>query len=188
MADCYITLLPYSVSDHERIFKTKTGPQQRIKVTATSTLANVATYVLNLATNSRTSTTYVKLFVDNGSERLGLPFSLSVGEFLCISNRTREGAVYYLFVDEQTREPPRKPDQHPVPEKHIPPEPELPSSPVFTPVYHSGISMFSNSFGRSLPAYDSRGEAPTLAHEATMASAVDLRRQLEALLSGSSTE
>jgi hypothetical protein len=179
MDDCFITLLPFSVLDHERVFRTKTGPQQRIKVSASSTLASIASYILNLSVTPRGPDTYVKLYVENGAGRLSLPLSLSVGEFLSIANRGKEGALYYFFAEEHTQNP------EPIPAADLRiVNPSIHSTPVYPPVYHSGISMFSNSFGRSLPNHDSRGDAGLIADEGT----VDLRRHLEALLSASSIE
>jgi hypothetical protein len=185
--DCYITLLPYAISDHERIFKSKTGPHQRIKVSGSSTLGNISNYALAMAGRTRNPGTHIALYVQNGTERLSLPLSLSVGEFLSITNQTKEGSVYYSFVDppESWTPPP------PAPQRERPPPPpsgnkDAHSAPVFTPPYHSGISMLSNSFGSALHNSDSRGESQPSA-DATETSG-DLRRQLEALLSGSSPE
>jgi hypothetical protein len=173
----YVTLIPFTASDHERIFHTRSGPHQRIKVSTNSRLSTVAEYIVNLAPSLRQSRICVALYVSNGPNRVRIPLCLSVAELFFMTNQSREGEVFYAFVEptpigtveslvrkEPTNAQPMPPSQFPT---------------AVPTVYHSGLTMFSNSFATLPPGHNSAVVRMDRAE-----SAVDLRNHLEALLSG----
>jgi hypothetical protein len=166
----YVTLTPCSQADHERIFHTRTGPHQRIKVSTNSRLSTIADYIVSLVPSLRQRPFHIALYVNSDQGRICVPLCLSVAELFFMTNQSREGDVFYSFVDLPAA---------PAPE--IPPrDAPIDQTPFSPPVYHSGLSMFSNSFGSPFPSHDS---GPT-SHREDTESSVDLREHLESLLSG----
>jgi hypothetical protein len=165
----YVCLIPCAQSDHERIFRTRTGPHQRIKVSRNSRLTAIAHYIQNLISPPNRHPTRVELYTVAGSERLSVPLCLTVGELYYMTNQQGDGELYYSLIDGNSEER------------------ERPSSPVCAPsapVFHSGLSMLSNSFGMALPGIDSDSFGVGRAEETSGETVVDLKANLEKLLQG----
>jgi hypothetical protein len=166
----YVTLIPCSQTDHERIFHTRTGPHQRIKVSTNSRLSTIADYIVSLVPSLRQRPFNIALYVNSDQGRIRVPLCLSVAELFFMTNQSHEGGVFYSFVD-----PPAAP-----PLEITPRERTADQTPFSPPVYHSGLSMFSNSFGSLVPSQDSGAAS----HCDDSESSVGLREHLESLLSG----
>ena len=153
----YLSLNPISVSDYERIFMARSGPKLRIRLSMQSTLEMVATNLVDRALAARRDGGLrVELFVKSRAEYVKLPLCLAVSEYLAMTNQGREGNVWYRCKDDRESRV-----------AHSQPEPL---------VFHSGLSMYSNSFGAVVPA--------AAEHEpgSRMENVTDLREQLEKLL------
>jgi hypothetical protein len=170
VGEYYVTLIPCSQADHERIFHTRTGPHQRIKVSTNSRLSTIADYIVSLVPSLHQRPFHIALYVKSDEGRVRVPLCLSVAELFFMTNQSREGGVFYSFVDLPAA---------PWPEV-APRESSVDQTPFSPPVYHSGLSMFSNSFGSLFSSHDS-GSA---SHRDDGESSVDLREHLESLLSG----
>ena len=129
----YLSLNPISVSDYERIFMARSGPKLRIRLSMQSTLEMVATNLVDRALAARRDGGLrVELFVKSRAEYVKLPLCLAVSEYLAMTNQGREGNVWYRCKDDRESRV-----------AHSQPEPL---------VFHSGLSMYSNSFGAVVPA------------------------------------
>jgi hypothetical protein len=157
----YVTLIRFTPSDHERIFHTRSGPNQRIKVSTNSRLSTVAEYIVNLAPSLRQSCTRVALYVSNGQDRMRIPLCLSVAELFFMTDQSREGEVFYAFVDPPPIETVELPVRKKPAEAQPTPQPHFPTA--VPTVYHSGLTMFSNSFGAFPRAVTRAGSAWTAA-------------------------
>jgi hypothetical protein len=122
--------------------------------------------------------TRVIFYTGAGADFVGVPPCLTLGELFFITNQDRSGKVYFSLADD-----PIVPE---VPPSPLPPIelPTSPPSPSHMPVFHSGLSLLSNSFGMILPTLDSRGFESRQEEEGTPETAIDMRNQLEAMLSG----
>jgi hypothetical protein len=99
-----------------------------------------------------------------------VPLCLSVTELFFMTNQSREGEVFYSFVDSPVA---------PLPE--IAPRERAVNQTPFSPhVYHGGLLRFLNSFGSHFPFHDSGSGS----HCGDDESSVGLREHLESLLSG----
>jgi hypothetical protein len=108
-----------------------------------------------------------------------IPLCLSVAELFFMTNQSREGEVFYAFFDP----PPIETIESPVRKKPADGQPMPPQFLTAVPtVYHSGLTMFSNSFGNLPQGHDSGGVR--MDDGPGPESSVDLRNHLEALLSG----
>jgi hypothetical protein len=94
-----------------------------------------------------------------------MPLSMSVAEFLFITNQLGQGDLRYSFAPDPA--PPFNPHQPPrlrqgKPETRYPPPaekmpPSIPLSDSIGGLFHSGFSLFSNSFGTFPPSLDGLG-------------------------------
>jgi hypothetical protein len=175
--ELYVTLIPCTKYDHERIFRTRSGPHQRIKVSQNSRLTTIAQYVLGLAPSSRGNRpSHISFYAKRGGDHVSLPLCLTLGELFLITNQPRDGELFFSLTEEFVGE------VEPMIEKAA----DIPVGEVEpSPVFHSGLSLLSNSFGMILPNMDSRGDSGgQKGEEGGGETPLDLRNHLEALLAG----
>jgi hypothetical protein len=164
-AELYLHLIPLKNTDHKRVSRQKNNPLQRIKVSDNATLRTITSYLIRLA-NAESNNTAVTLYTTYRGEPVQVPLSMSVAEFLLITNQAGQGEVRYSFSEiqpkvdariavptAQARPPPERP-RYPPPQGLGRLAPPLPVD-SFGPDFHTGFSLFSNSFGGFLPSLDS---------------------------------
>jgi hypothetical protein len=200
-AELHLQLQPLGLADQQRVAQTKHAPVQRIKVSQRTSLTTIAGYVQRIA--GADPRCFVSLHAPYHTETVQLPLSISVAEFLFITNQRGQGELRYAF-SEQAIVPDRQVELHRPPKlrgRKIP-ELEQPISARYPPpplvvrekvrtmaspvggVFYLGLSMFSNSFGclpHSLNGMTGRGAVARReggrAHSEDVAS---LRKHLEA--------
>lgn len=195
-AEVYIQIFPLWNSDHKRIYRNKSNPVQRIKVSNNTTLYVIASYIHRLAGPDARDTT-VCLYVRYGAEAIQLPLSITTAEFLLMTDQDKQGEIRYSFVSQAPPEPIRKPLPPPKLRKEkpkVPPVPAYPEpvekkvekSPIIplaespNPLLYTGFSLFSNSFGVFPPTLDSAGFDKSAGPPG---GTISLRKELEQILS-----
>jgi hypothetical protein len=133
--DLYVTLTPSGVADQERIFGARCVAPKRIKVSAHSHLTVIGQYVLGLVPSSRKKPSRVVFYAGIGADRVSVPPCFTLEELFFITNQGTDGEVYYTFIDDPETESESQPPEN------------TPEPPVFETVFHSGLSLFSNSVG-----------------------------------------
>jgi hypothetical protein len=190
--DLYIHIVPLKNSDHKRVSRSKNNPLQRIKVSDNTTLHTIASYVKRIA-GAESDNTYVTLYTTYHNEPLQVPLSLSVLQYILLTSQGEQCEVRYAFterpMDAPVAAPTFQPSFAPRQEAHARyPPPSLGRFETFTPglvhpidsfgaVFHSGFSLFSNSFGGFPMSLD-----PATVHqpaEAKGEDAISLRKNLE---------
>jgi hypothetical protein len=162
----FLQTVPLKNSDHKRITSHKNNPLQRIKVSDNTTLFAISLYIKRLA-GAEFDGTPVYLYANYHNEPLQLPLSLSVREYLIITNQGTIGEVRYSFSsgknesdvptppvglqpeDIRSRPLPKARIQVPIsnPLKYPPPSFGRFGDPSFGSLFHSGFSAFSSSLG-----------------------------------------
>jgi hypothetical protein len=176
--ELYIQIVPLKNSDHKRVTRHKSNPLQRIKVSDNTTLLTITSYIKRLA-GAESDGTSVSLYANYHNEPLQLPLSLSVAEYLIITNQTDQGELRYSFAggvqqsavrfqSEGTRPRPLPEVRIAVPRDDGPRYPppsigrfgafQMPGPAIgdasYGSLFHTGFSVFSNSFGNFSPSID----------------------------------
>jgi hypothetical protein len=203
LPDMHIQIVPLKNCDHKRVTRHKSNPLQRIKVNNTTTLFTIASYIKRLAGADSDMTT-VSLHTNYHNEPLQLPLSMLVVDYLAITNQGIQGEVRYSFADVKRKAEGTAPVVHFQPEVTHQPEPNVavateepppyppPSLGRFGPfavgvgdvsfgsLFHSGFSLFSNSFGVFPPTIEPSGvHSGTDAKGGTSEDTISLRKNLE---------
>jgi hypothetical protein len=156
--ELYVQLQPLCDADYQRISKTKHTPVQRVKVSQRTLLATIANYVQRLV-----GTDLVSLHAPYRSDSVQVPLSMSVAEFLFITNQREQAELRYSFGERRApadaHQPPklrgRRPDDGAAPKCTPPPTPRsAPLPAIGGGLFHSGLLLFSNSFGFLPPSLD----------------------------------
>lgn len=102
-AELYVRIVPFTNADHKRISRNKNNPLQRIKVSNNTTLYTISSYIHGQASSSDQSQLSVSLHVPFSNKCVQLPLSMSVADFLLITNQVKQGELRYRFdkTDEQ---------------------------------------------------------------------------------------
>jgi hypothetical protein len=187
-----LQIVPLKNADHKRVSRHKNNPLQRIKVSDRTSLLTIAGYIRRLA-GAEADGAPVALYASYRGEPLQVPLSMSVGQYLIVTNQDGHGEVRYAFADARpgagapAARP--RPRQEPLPElPRYPPPPLLgrarplappPLHPAdsFAAIFHSGFSLLSNSFGGFLPSIDAG--PPGQAADGKVDDAISLRQNLE---------
>ena len=192
-------IVPLLNADHKRISRNKSNPLQRIKVSNSTSLFTIASYIHHLAgADARDSV--VALYVPYGKDSIRMPLSMTAAEFLLITNQQRQGELRYSFLSQKPPEPAprsqlpppklRKEKPKPEPVVNYPPPidpkvdktPTIPVTDSINPLLHTGLSLFSNSFGLHFPpTMDSVGF--DRGNDSLVTGPVSLRKGLEQILS-----
>jgi hypothetical protein len=138
----YLTLILCNQTHHVRIFHTRTGLHQRIKISTNSRLSTIADYIISSVSSLHQRSFHISLDVNSDQGRIQV---LSVAKLLFMTNQSREGEIFYSFVDSLAAPPPEIALR----------ERAVNQTSFSPPVYHSGLLMFSNSFGSLFPSHDS---------------------------------
>ena len=102
-AELYVRIVPFTNADHKRIQRNKNNPLQRIKVSNNTTLYTISSYIHGQASSSDQNQLSVSLHVPFSNKCVQLPLSMSVADFLLITNQVKQGELRYRFdkTDEQ---------------------------------------------------------------------------------------
>jgi hypothetical protein len=93
----YVMLIRCGEADHERIFHTRTGPHQRIKVSTNSRLSVLADSIVSLVPSVRHGPLHIILYVNKDQGRIQVPLCVSVTELFFMTNQSRESEVLYFI-------------------------------------------------------------------------------------------
>ena len=85
-AELYVRIVPFTNADHKRIQRNKNNPLQRIKVSNNTTLYTISSYIHGQASSSDQNQLSVSLHVPFSNKCVQLPLSMSVADFLLITN------------------------------------------------------------------------------------------------------
>jgi hypothetical protein len=182
------------------VTKAKHNPVQRIKVSQRTLLGAIANYVQRLAGPDMNYP--ISLHATYRTETVQLPLSLSIAEFFFFTNQRGQADLRYTFSDRisganrqsELRQPPklrgRKNQELQTPNVVMYPSPlHEKASSIPQPVggvFHSGLSLFSNSFGFLPSSMDGLGAksdgAKSESEQSTTEDVVSLRKGLEAEL------
>ena len=182
-----VTLLPLTQNDFMRVQASNSNPNQVVKVSYNSTLQILSNFLTNLlnAGNNITASLHVTTKFSN----LKLPLSMHISEFFLITGQKEQGKIFYTFGSTKPKVPECK-YQSSI--KNAPAKVDLPSSPISyplhssiskLPLFHSGFSLFSNSFGGFPAPIDSKGYASSQSNGKSQSTQyINLKNQLEDLL------
>ncbi|KAH0794531.1 hypothetical protein GPJ56_001556 [Histomonas meleagridis] len=182
-----VSLLPLTPSDSTRVQASNNNPSQIVKVPFNSTLQIIANYLsalLKAGNNIMTS-----LHVATKLSTLKVPLTMRVSELFMITGQKGQGKILYNFVSTKAKTPEPKPRTV---MKFTPTKIDSPSSPISyplnsnisrLPLFHSGFSLFSNSFGGFPAPIDSKGyTSPFSSGKVPSQKSINLKNQLEDLL------
>jgi hypothetical protein len=142
--ELYIHIVPLWSTDHRHLSRKKDNPFQRIKVSNAMTLQTVATYIQRLAA----TTSHVTLHAPYRGGAVQVPLSMSVAEFLFITNQRDTCELRYSLADEEPVPAP-PPDPH---RNYPPPIPKMEKSPLIQiPISDSIPGLGHPIFSSSLP-------------------------------------
>lgn len=112
-AELYVRIVPFTNADHKRISRNKNNPLQRIKVSNNTTLYTISSYIHGQASSADQSQLSVSLHVPFSNKCVQLPLSMSVADFLLITNQVKQGELRYRFdkTDEQQQQQQRNDPQ-----------------------------------------------------------------------------
>jgi hypothetical protein len=157
-ADLFISLIPLKNSDHLRIARTKSNPLQRVRISPAVCLNSLAAYIRRLATAPDSEPPLVNLFVDYRKQSLQLPLSLTVSDFLAITNQVTE--IRYGFDEVREERHVVRPLQRvsvEFPEPQVSPVQFYPAPSVgdsLGPIYPAGFPLFGDSFTLFPPLFE----------------------------------
>lgn len=105
-AELYVRIVPFTNADHKRISRNKNNPLQRIKVSNNTTLYTISSYIHGQASGPDQKLLSVSLHVPFSNKCVQLPLSMSVADFLLITNQVKQGELRYRFdrTDEQNQQ------------------------------------------------------------------------------------
>ena len=182
-----VSLLPLTQNDSARVQASNGNPNQLVKVSFNSTLQILSNFLVTLL-NTRNDI-IASLHVATKFSTLKLHLSMRVSELFMITGQKKQGEIYYTFGSIKAKEPERK--QQTV-TKIIPAKIDSPSSPLSyplhsnisrLPLFHSGFSLFSNSFGGFPAPIDSKGYTSSYSNgKSPSQQYINLKNQLEDLL------
>jgi hypothetical protein len=159
-----LSIVPLKNSDHKRVTCHKSNPLQGIKDSDNTTLLTISCYIKRIAA-AEFDGTPIYLYANYPNEPLQIPLSLSVREYLIVTNQVAIGEVPYSFssVKHESDVPtppvgvqPEDIPSQPLPEARI----EVPISNTlkypppsfgkfgdvsYESLFHSRFSIFSNS-------------------------------------------
>lgn len=196
-AEFYVKLSPLTPMDQKPMTKTKVGPQLRLKISYNSSLSSVANYLKNIVSQHLHFNFDVSLYAPSDEKNLRLPLSLSISELIFIMGVSDSPDLYYSFDEKaeldlptSTPIPPKmryisSPNMEMSPPMQSPPQKTDSQSSPLCDILHSGIFMYSNSFGAIFPSgldgSNSNGIVSSSSRPQTEES-LSLRKDLEALL------
>jgi hypothetical protein len=209
--ELFLQVIPLKNSDHKRISRNKNNPLQRIRVSPSTSLATITSYVRRLA-GPESDESDITLHAPYLTETVQLPLTMTVAELLLVTHQNSQAEVRYGFVDKFC--PPTAPSSvhflpgafvvqtaprlRPPKSAHLSDQPNMfnldaqvrfpvpsfrgvPQIDSITPMFPSGFSLFSNSFGIYPTSIDTQhaGEAADAGSTSAGDNSISLRRNLE---------
>ena len=204
MADeVYLKIIPLTKLDHKRVGKCKGNPLQRLKILKTTFLSTIAQYAKCLVTSPDDDSLTVQLLISVDDFEVTIPQTLTILEFFIITHQEGEGEIRYTYFINRPKqeEIPFSSNQlqgitEPQPPQiaQIPTEiPKLNSDYSNFTGFHSGFSLFSNTFSQFPSNSDSNQlsntfafgnylNLPALPERAQSEESISLRKELESVI------